>query len=134
MIEVSWANPEKTIIDWRFATPWTWAQFDAALAEANSMTDEVDYVVDNLIHTSKEQVMPPNAIVNLRKLIANRHDRSGIFVVIRARTIVSSLLSIIMMAVPGLTSVFYFAKNEAEAMEMIAEAQASRQAAHALPS
>ncbi len=126
MVEVEWTNSDKNILQWRFTVPWTWSEFFTTQAQANAMMDEVPGTVDHIFATANIQTLPANAIMNLRQVIANKHERNGLVVLVGARTLVVSLLTIIVNAVPGLNLDLRYVKTEEEALELIHEAQAQR--------
>jgi hypothetical protein len=126
VIDVEWTNAEKNTLRWRFTAPWTWDEFFKTQVLANGMIDEVPGKVDHIFETSNIQSLPANAILNLRQVIANRHKRNGVIVLVGAHTLVMSVLTIITNAIPGLMLNLQYVKTEAQALELIRAAQEQR--------
>ena len=126
MVEVYWANPEKNILLWIFPPRWTWTEFFTAKKQADAMIDNVEGIVDSIFLVPKELIIPSNAIPNLRSLIANRHKRHDLVIVVGSTSFLTALLNLILQNVPNAKHQFRFVQDQAEAYRVIEENQQRR--------
>lgn len=101
MVTVEWANAEKNVIRWRFVQPWTWEEFYIAQKQVHVMIDSVDGLVDCMFIPGKPLMIPPNPTIHLRKIIAQRHRRLNLVILVGANRFLSALLQIMVRWVPG---------------------------------
>ena len=126
MIEVTWANAEKNIVLWKFPSQWMWHDFFAALKDADAMIDGVEGIVDSIFLTPQDQVIPQGGIRNFKLILARRHARHGLIILVDAQTLLVSLLGIVLKLIPNARPQMHFVQSEAEAYALIAAAQQQR--------
>lgn len=121
-VTVFWDNEEQTIIRMEFDGQWTWDDVHEAVGTINQMTDSVDHIVDGLIDMRKAVGVPPGAMAHARSLIRQRHERTGINIIVGASPMISTLWQVFAQAYQWLTrdERFAFAKTLEEARERIA--------------
>jgi hypothetical protein len=129
MIQVQWANPEKTIVLWEFTSQWTWNDFFAAKKEVDVMIDSIEGIVDSIFLTSADQKIPSNAIANFRSIIAKRHHRHDLIVLVGSKKFLTSLLQTVINFMPGIHHQIHFVNSQVEAYNVIEQAQQRRQEA-----
>lgn len=127
MVEVEWANAEHNIIRWRFSQPWTWDEFYSAKNQVDTMIDSVVGTVDSIFVTSNTQLLPPNATIHLRNIIAARHKRHNLIVIVGANRFLSTILTVMTRWVPGLDIQLRYATSVSDAFSLIQESRQKRQ-------
>src|SRR5688572_29472621 len=57
-IEISWADPEKTIILALFNGEWTWEDYANAIGQIIALTDGLEYRIDQLLDMRESGAIP----------------------------------------------------------------------------
>ncbi|MCC6894907.1 MAG: hypothetical protein IT321_18955 [Anaerolineae bacterium] len=57
-VQISWFDPEQTIICTEYSGAWTWDDFHTTLEAAIAMMQSVDYRVDLIVAPHRNAVMP----------------------------------------------------------------------------
>jgi hypothetical protein len=86
------------------------------------MTDSVNHIVDGLIDMSRSGGVPPGAMAHARNLIMQRHERTGITIIVGASPMISTLWQVFAQAYQWLTGNerFVFVRTLEEARRRIA--------------
>jgi hypothetical protein len=127
VIQVEWANPEQTIVRWRFGWPWTWDEFYTALDQVNAMIDGISGIADSIILPSRSTILPANAISHLRRLINGRHPRHDLIVLVGSSSFVAELLKLSTQFIPSVRDQLHYVGTEEEALNLITVAQQRRE-------
>jgi hypothetical protein len=94
-INITWDNPEKTIIYINFEGDWDWAAYDAAINELHSKIREVNHTVDILSYMPPGKTLPPGAPLNhLRRAFQQQPANGGYSVFIGGTTFGDAIVSV----------------------------------------
>ena len=126
-VQIYWDNDDKTIVRLDFRDSWTWDEAEAAVAKNTRMLDSVDHTVHAILDMSQSVDAPPLALTHTRNLIAKRHPRSGITVLVGANDVLSTFWKVFVQAYGRLVRAdrYGFAQTAEEARQLIASKSAS---------
>lgn len=119
MIEVTWSDTQDNVVLWKFPLIWTWQEFFAAKAEVDAMIDGVEGIADSIFLIHTERRLPEGGIRNLKRIVAERHARHDVIVIVGPTMFLTSLLSVILKIVPGAQDQLHYAQSIDEAYAII---------------
>jgi len=90
---VSWDNKKHTVIRYDFSPRWTWDEFSTATAEAYTMTRSVEHKVHTISNFRPGASLPPNALFQFRKAMANAPSNRGINVIVGSSTFIKMMVT-----------------------------------------
>jgi hypothetical protein len=93
-VNVSWDNDDKTIIRYDFDGQWTWNDFNAATVDAFAMTRSVDHRVDSISYFNKGAALPPNALFQFRRAMANAPKNRGKTVIVGGSAFIKTMVAV----------------------------------------
>lgn len=129
MIEVRWSNDEKHTVIWKFSVPWNWNEFYAAQKQVDAMIDSVDGLVDSIFIVTLAQRLPAGGPTHLRKIIAQRHKRHDMIVMVGTNSFLTSILRVITLVLPGFKRQLNYVTSIEEAEALLKDVRARRQTA-----
>ncbi len=92
-VEHLWLDDQKSILCYRFIHHWTWDELWSAVYEARDEYRHFDHTVDILADMTESDMIPGEALTQLRKLTATRTDNLGIIVIASSNVIVSTIIN-----------------------------------------
>jgi hypothetical protein len=125
-VQVTWDNPEKTIILLTFEGNWTWEETYQAVAERNRMIESVSNNVDIIVNFGSAGFkIPPNAITHTRNIMSQSHSRIVRNVVVGFKPVHIALWKIIekIYATMGKSQQYFLVGSLDEAHAMLANIQ-----------
>src|SRR5215510_13590412 len=93
-VQVSWDNPEKTVLLYELEGRWTWDEFHAAVADAFAMTASVPHTVDTISHFHRGTPLPANAMFHFRRVMLAAPPNRGINVIVGGSSLVRTMASL----------------------------------------
>jgi hypothetical protein len=123
-IDVSWDNPEKTVIRYEFGVQWTMKDLLVATQADDDLMDSVDHKVHMIFDMSATQALPGGIVGSMRSLDAEISDKLGLIVLVGAPAFFEKLThifyNIFASSKNGLVA-FKTAQSLDEARQMIKE-------------
>jgi hypothetical protein len=92
-VTASWDNEEHTIIRYDFDLHWTWDEFNTAAAAAFAMTRSVEHTVDTISNFKPGQLLPPNALFQFRRAMANAPKNRGVNVIVSDSNFIGAMVA-----------------------------------------
>jgi hypothetical protein len=94
-INITWDNPEKTVLYINFEGDWDWAAYDAAIDALHNKIREVDHVVDVLSYMPPGKTLPPGPPLNhLRRAFQQQPTNAGFSVFIGGTTFGDAIVAV----------------------------------------
>ncbi|MBZ0291919.1 MAG: hypothetical protein K8L99_05055 [Anaerolineae bacterium] len=93
-IEVSWANPEKTVIVYAYEGRWSMEQFNNSYQQARKLMDTVQHPVDFIIDVRNSSLLPSGILSRGRNVVTTPHPNEGRTAIVGANTFVRSMLDL----------------------------------------
>lgn len=83
-IEVTWDNPEHTIVRYVFSERWTWEEFFTTVNTARQLIDAAPVETIGVIMDGKSRYMqfPPNMLTHFKTTLRNKHPKTRIVVIV----------------------------------------------------
>ncbi|MBN2471731.1 MAG: hypothetical protein JXN59_13500 [Anaerolineae bacterium] len=123
-IDVSWHDTTSTIIRYTLRDPWDLDDLQAAIRTGYAMSQGVPGLF--IIYDFKDsQRLPPaffSAITTMRKM---KQDDVSMRIAIAAPPFIRTIYNLFTRLAPDLTEDFIFVDDEAQALAVLAEAQAA---------
>ena len=94
-ITVTWDNTERTIIRWTFPENWTWEDAQGAVSVEAQMANQVEHIVYAIGDLLPTRVIPPGAMRSVKHIMASRHLRIGLTVLITDSYYVTTMVNMI---------------------------------------
>jgi hypothetical protein len=91
-VSVSWDNDDKTAIRYDFEQGWTWSDFSAATVDGFALTRSVQHTVDSISYFKPGVELPPNALFQFRKAMANAPKNRGVTVIVGGSLFIKTLV------------------------------------------
>jgi hypothetical protein len=131
-INVTWDDPEHTIIRYEFNERWTWPELLQAVAQSDAMLMEAGHVCHFIYDIRLSRAIPDSALTYLKRFVGKKRANTGIQVVVgndksRALALAESLLSVLQKLYNPDWGLF-FAESLDEAHERLAERARQSQA------
>ena len=121
-ISVQWDNPEQTAVMIVYTRPWTWKEFDAAIAQMLTLFNSVNHQVHVIFDIRNGGFPPPDAMTRFKKVTEIQHPNGGLLVFIAPTILVqfvNSIAKILTVAFEGSGTFaapkFIFTKSPEEA-------------------
>jgi hypothetical protein len=76
-VTVDWDNPEQTAVLITYLRPWTWEEFDTAVAKMKQKFDSVKHKVDVIFDIRKGGFPPPDAMERFKEVSEIDHPNGG---------------------------------------------------------
>lgn len=93
---LSWGNDANTIILMELQSGWEWLDIYAATDEYLAMMNSVTHRVNLIIYTTEQPIrVPPNALANMRYLMAFTHPREDKTIVVGTVPVLRPVLEVI---------------------------------------
>lgn len=125
-IHVSWDNPDKTILCYRYEDAWTWEEVYAALTNAYEWVDGVDYTVDVIIDLRASSALPAPILTNAFNVNKRQHPRIGLTVAVGANHFAQLMADLFKRLIPDYARRYVLVATLEEAYVLIAQAQQAR--------
>jgi hypothetical protein len=117
-VEVSWGNPEKTVIYSTYSEMWTLEEHHAAIDQIHSMVMSVGHTVDFIGDFSKSRSSPAKLVSSGRHMENVKTSNTGINVIVNASPFIKAMAQVVLrMFLKDVTT--YFANSREEAYQMI---------------
>lgn len=81
-ITVYWQDSAQSIIRYDFPAIWTWDEFWAAFKLAYDMGGQVSHRIDIIVNLRESQIVPSNALTNLRAISEQQHAHARLSVIV----------------------------------------------------
>jgi hypothetical protein len=92
-VRASWDNEEHTVVRYDFETHWTWDEFRTASVAAFAMTRTVEHTVDTISNFRPGQSLPPNALFQFRRAMADAPKNRGMNVIVSDSPFIRSMVT-----------------------------------------
>lgn len=80
-VTIHWDNPEKTIIRYDFADPWTWEELVQVFIDDDALLDSVDHPVHLVFNAETMRTVPSRPLAVFRDLADEVKPRTGLLVI-----------------------------------------------------
>lgn len=91
-VNVSWDNPERTVIRHTFEDPWTLEEHKTSLYEIQAMVASQNHTVHSIADLSKTKTAPGRLMLNTRVAESIRQSNSGLLFMVQAPGLVKSIV------------------------------------------
>ncbi|MFN8372515.1 MAG: hypothetical protein U0694_06525 [Anaerolineae bacterium] len=81
-VSVFWDGPEKTVLIYKFAAVWNWADFYEANAKGHALIDDVPHKVAVIFSGPANVRLPENFLNNVVQINRARHARTKMAIVV----------------------------------------------------
>lgn len=126
-ITVRWDDAAQTIILYTFESPWTWAEYNAAVQEAWQLDESVDHSTDTITDMTRSSLLPMGVLLqNIRKSVVEIPESTQTIVLVGAGRFPRALLDTIRRVYQRQMAKFVTASTLDEARAIIAARRQSR--------
>lgn len=121
-VTVMWDNEDQTVIRFNFESPWTWAEQQQAIDQANPMVESVTWTVDFICDVTNGPQVPLGYPMKYLRLTAERLPKNaGATIIVGASGPLRALLIAILKVFANLKPRIIFASSLEAAYEFLAE-------------
>ncbi len=123
-INITWDNPQQTVILVQYQRPWDWSQFSAALGELKNLLDSVHHTVDIIFDIRDAGFPPQGAVQRFKQASELNHPNGGLLIYVAPNLLaqfVKSIVRIIEAAFGRFEADFLFVSTPEQARDMIAQ-------------
>jgi hypothetical protein len=93
-VQVAWDNDEQTIIRYTFEANWDWKDLYTAMDEASHIIQGVSHRVDVLMDLSQANLIPKNAISQIKRGYDNpKSPNIGLTVIVTPNSFMNAMVS-----------------------------------------
>lgn len=93
-VSIDWDNDEQTIVRYTFEQGWDWQDLYAAMDNAGDMIETVPHSVDVLMDLSQSNLIPKNAISQIKRGYDNpKKPNIGLTVVVTPNSFMNAIVS-----------------------------------------
>ena len=124
-VTVDWYDETRTILHYRFETPWTWSEYHAAIQAAWELAESVDHPTDTITDMRHSRVMPDNLFRNIRQTMVEIPESTQTVVLVGTNMLMEALLGILRRLYPRQMGKFFTTETVEEARALIAERRAA---------
>lgn len=133
-VSTVWMDEEHSILGYTFEANWTWKELHAAIQQADSYMDGVNYPVDFIADTRGVGLIPSDVITNIRQVTVSvppHRNYGGVTVFVGTNILVRNLMNMVGNIYRQLNQyhTFVFVATIEEAHAIIAEHRARRRSA-----
>jgi hypothetical protein len=120
-IQVTWGNPEKTILLETVEGEWTLADVYAMLKQANTMIASVPHTVDVIADLTNSQFTPNNLFSALNDAQRNQPYNTGLIIAVKANRYLKAIADVAMKLWPETAQHYRFVDTVEQAYQLIEE-------------
>lgn len=92
-VNVDWDNDEQSIVRYTFDSDWNWQDLYAAMDNAGKMIETVSHRVDVLMDLSNANIIPKNAISQIKRGYDNpKSPNIGVTVVVTPNSFMNAIV------------------------------------------
>lgn len=123
-ITVDWDDEAHTIIRYTFQSPWTWAEYRAAIDRAWELARSVDHPTDTITDMSNSRLVPDNVFRNARQSMVEIPESTRTVVIVGAGLLAEALIAVMRRIYKKQGEKFFAAATLGEARALIHQRRA----------
>lgn len=117
-IQVSWGNPEKTIVHSVFSEEWTLEEAHNMIDDMHKLTSSVDYTVHSILDFTTSKTSPTRILSMGQHIEKRKVPNTGVAVIVKANNFIKAIAQLVTKMFVRNTNT-YFADSLEEAYQII---------------